>query len=296
MIERHASGRGPVNLYYFHSRRNFGDELGPVILDRIFGIESRAASAVKADLVALGSLLDLFLWRGRSVLKYVAYGLSAVYQPLHIFGTGFVQQPFLDTQGWPKADLFFRRLEIHAARGLLSAERLWKASGQTREIAVGDPGILASLLLDGNSGTKRHALGIVPHYVDRDNALLIELSQRTRHSVIIDVADDPISILQTISACDAIVSTAMHGLIAADSLGIPNTWVKVSDKIRGGDYKFLDYYSGYGTRHAPCLDLRRGDHFFPTPQSIAENYPISRDEVAEIQRGLIDAFPHGLAQ
>ena len=297
MTENNTSGHRPVNLYYFHSKRNFGDELGPVILNRIFGTNIRAASAEKADLVALGSLLDLFLWKGRSVLKYLAYVLSAVYQPLHIFGTGFIQQPVLDRYGRPKAELFFRRLKIHAARGHLSAERLRKSSGKSGEnIAVGDPGILASLLIDGHTGAKRYALGIVPHYVDGGNELLFKLNRQTPNSLIIDVADDPISVLKTISACDVIVSTAMHGLIAADSLGIPNAWVKVSDKIRGGDYKFLDYYSAYGVDHATCQDLRTVDQFDLTPQKIAENYSISRAEVTVLKKGLLDSFPRDLVQ
>ena len=35
----------------------------------------------------------------------------------------------------------------------------------------------------------------------------------------------------------------MHGLIAADSLGIPNQWFALSEQVIGNGYKFADYYS-----------------------------------------------------
>ena len=34
----------------------------------------------------------------------------------------------------------------------------------------------------------------------------------------------------------------MHGLIAADSLNIPHVWMKISNKIIGGNWKFNDYF------------------------------------------------------
>ena len=35
----------------------------------------------------------------------------------------------------------------------------------------------------------------------------------------------------------------MHGLIFADSYGIPNAWIAPHDSMIGGEFKFNDYYS-----------------------------------------------------
>ena len=41
-----------------------------------------------------------------------------------------------------------------------------------------------------------------------------------------------------------ILSSSLHGLILSDAYGIPNLWISVSNNIIGGDFKFLDYFSG----------------------------------------------------
>lgn len=43
-------------------------------------------------------------------------------------------------------------------------------------------------------------------------------------------------------ACKYIISSSLHGLICADSICIPNRWIKLSELL-GSDFKFHDYYS-----------------------------------------------------
>ena len=97
--------------------------------------------------------------------------------------------------------------------------------------------------------------------------------------------------LKQLNACDVVLSSAMHGLIAADSLGIPNAWMRLSDRLTGGDWKFRDYYSVFGVEPTALdlKDLRRltEDDVF----RIATAHPIAAEAVQEIVEGLLAACP-----
>jgi len=49
--------------------------------------------------------------------------------------------------------------------------------------------------------------------------------------------------VREIGACAAILTTSLHGLITADSFGIPALWTILQPELSGGDFKFLDYES-----------------------------------------------------
>ena len=122
---------------------------------------------------------------------------------------------------------------------------------------LGDPGLLASKLIDTNSIVKKHRLGIIPHYVDKSSSIFTDINTNIKGSIIIDVQDDPVKVIRNIAECEVIISTAMHGLIVADSLGIPNKWCTCSDRLTGGNYKFIDYYSSLDIKGPEPIKFER---------------------------------------
>jgi len=50
--------------------------------------------------------------------------------------------------------------------------------------------------------------------------------------------------------CRKIVSSSLHGIIIAETFGIPTAWLRCSDKIVGGEFKYHDYYLGSGRKTA----------------------------------------------
>jgi pyruvyltransferase len=83
--------------------------------------------------------------------------------------------------------------------------------------------------------------------MDKDNAAISRLAELNRKDlIVIDVQQQPLEVFTKIDSCRYILSSSLHGLIVADSLGIPNAWLDAPDLI-GGRFKFDDYYSALDT-------------------------------------------------
>ncbi len=70
---------------------------------------------------------------------------------------------------------------------------------------------------------------------------------------IIDPADEPWQVVQQIASCSRIFSQSLHGLIVADALEVPSVWLEPSASMKGGSFKFEDYFT---TMDAPKQPLK----------------------------------------
>jgi hypothetical protein len=101
---------------------------------------------------------------------------------------------------------------------------------------------------------------------------------------VIDVRREPEAVFRDVAACESILSSSLHGLITADSFGIPSAWIELSSKVLGDGFKFRDYFSSIGIRHEPCkLD---GGESVPDLRTLTRLVP---DAVGE-RRAQIDAL------
>ena len=96
------------------------------------------------------------------------------------------------------------------------------------------------------------------------------------------------NVIDRVAQCECIVASCLHALVIADSLGIPNAWIKIGDRIIGGDFKFRDYYSVFGIDDPHPIRFGRWDN----ARSLARKLRgYRRDGVEQIKQRLIDAFP-----
>jgi len=58
---------------------------------------------------------------------------------------------------------------------------------------------------------------------------------------------DPLEVARQIASCTKIVSSSLHGIIAAHAYGIPAAWVQFSDKLSGDGIKFADHFASVGS-------------------------------------------------
>ena len=198
--------------YWWTRVRNFGDALAPLLLSRFADLDVAWSPVADAEIVSIGS-----------VLEHIPAGWKG-----YILGSGLLREE-------SKLKFDPSQAKILALRGPLTARSF------TGEFALGDPGLLASELIDAQD--KQWDLGILPHWQDDQ---LVEKFQAlipakfTCH--IINPSDHPLTVLKEISSCRRLVTSSLHGMICADSMNIPRRVEECDQLIKdGGLFKFYDY-------------------------------------------------------
>lgn len=255
---------GPLRLYWWNGKPNFGDAINPDIVASVSGRQVVWASPAECDLLAIGSVLGFGPVRER---------LESREHPLpYIWGSGVLNlRPVLDAG----AELPSR---IKALRGPFTAQRLPGYSGP-----FGDPGLLVSRVQPAVNA--RSGIGLVPHHQQWNEPAQID-QLRSAGFRLIDVRlADPWEVVRQIAGCEAVISTSLHGLIVADAYGVPNVWLDGLDP-----FKFYDYFYSVRRGDRRARSLSEALHEVETGAARAAD----RDVVAEVQRQLVEAFPQEL--
>lgn len=251
-----------IKAYWWNEQPNFGDALNPLLLRELTHKEVVWSPLNGADIVAAGSLL-----------QWVASIENDLAKPLHVWGSGYM----FDNEPPVTSDLVVH----HAVRGLKS-----KTFGSLpNDIALGDPGLLANMLIK-KSVVKKYAIGIVPHLWHMHEHGLLKLKKTYSNLEIIDVRDDPLSVIEKIAACEFIFASSLHGLVVADSFNIPNQWVQFDKLLFGGDWKFQDYYSIFDIDIRP-IKLKGSSNLGTVSSDVAASYlrpnmPIIREKLLAV--------------
>lgn len=240
---------------------NAGDEVNREITSALAGHPvGQVEEARGAELVAIGS-----------VGEKIPHDFAGA-----VWGTGLM---FEESRAYtPEA-------RVTALRGRLTLRR-WEG---VVDVVLGDPGLLAADVLGVERKAPRYRVGLVPHYADGENEDVRAWACRWRDEVaVIDICARPRDVLSQMAACEYILSSSLHGLVFADSLGIPNEWVRLSERVNGGSFKFRDYLSAFGIADP----LARSFGPSAAPEDIvsrAESY--ARPGIASIKQALRDSFP-----
>lgn len=258
-------GSRPLRAYWWRHgnprKLNFGDELTPFIVERVFQRRCAWSAPEACEFAAAGSIIEILAEQSRG-------------NAIRVWGSGFIHDD--------AALKVPANLEFHAVRGPLSQARVAASGG----LVLGDPGLLMNRAVPTASRPTR-LVGLVPHYVDQDHPLVKSLVERCG-AFVINVLNAPEVVARDVASCSLILSSSLHGLIVSDSYGIPNYHVRLNELV-GGGYKFADYYASLGVEHATVdpasIHRERELH------DLINRFVSRHDAVQALQQGLADAFP-----
>jgi pyruvyltransferase len=248
VLNPNKSSGNTIKTYWYSNEKNFGDLLAPCLFQH-FKFKPIHSEIIRSDIVSVGSILGI---------------VPSLYSG-YIFGSGLIKDHSIKL---PFA-------KIIGVRGELTWERI----GSPKINFLGDPGLLADkLILERKE--KKFLIGIVPHYVDKHNEKILHISQEFEKEIkVIDVQNDPRLVINEIDECEYILSSSLHGLVVADSLGIPNGWLLLSNNVVGKGFKFFDYWSVFNTKYEPfellgtenLIDLINMTHEIPERIPMVKN-------------------------
>lgn len=215
-------------------KRNFGDELNVYLLEALTG---------KKVICARETLFfgDRFLVIGSLIEKYST-------AKTYIWGSGAIDGNNNLLREKP--------LKVCAVRGKLSQEFLYRNDVKCPDI-FGDPALLLPLVYQPKI-EKKYRYGIIPHVCDIANPIVTSFLKKNAsdvHLISFMNYGDWQSVIDEINSCEKIISSSLHGLIISDAYKIPNVWITISDNIAGGEYKYMDYFSGVDREYISPIKL-----------------------------------------
>jgi len=238
---------------------NFGDLLGPLVVDLLLGrhgvagtSSGRRSRATTTRLLSVGSIMH-FARDGDTVWGSGVNGKV----PLHAHSA--------------------HSLDVRAVRGPLTARWLREKRGIEAPPVYGDPALLIPTLLPGLKQVEKTAsLTVIPNLNERETY--------ASHPAYLDPRGAPLDIVRHIASSEVVVASSLHGFVIAEALGVPAALLKTDHEPA---FKYLDYLLGTGRDSVPmftsverALDHARGldpDRDDPlanwAPDRLIESFP-----------------------
>ena len=215
-------------------KRNFGDELNYYMLSELTGKQIACYYNIchlkkQSDLMFIGSLVEDF-----TTPNSIIWGSGAI--------SG--DKPLRHT---PQ--------KVCAVRGKLTRQYLLEKGVNCPEV-YGDPALLLPYIYKPDV-CKKYKVGFIPHIHDLNSTIAKRISKLNKiHLIRFNNYTNWHDIIDEINECEIIISSSLHGIIISDAYNIPNVWIKLSDRIEGGSFKFLDYFSAVNrnTKHPLCVN------------------------------------------
>lgn len=248
-----------VNLLYWKpaGTNNVGDLLSLVIFRYMIdsgGVNNGLSFSTKR-LVSIGS-----------VLSFVGSGKTTVW------GTGLMNSECVLALKHPLKHVL---LDLRAVRGPITRKRLVESGFNCPEI-YGDPAILLPLYYNPKIEKEDGKVIIIPHHSR------FEKYSMMYKNVLDTYTNDWQSFVNEIKSAQKVISSSLHGIILAESYGIPCVWL---NDIPDSSFKYEDYYQSTGRTS------------YPIAESVEKGMEMKgeiNDNLLKMQQDLLSSFPYDL--
>lgn len=251
-------------IFYYEFEKNWGDSINEFIFESI--LERKIYSSNK-----------IFNFRNQESITGIGSVLNSRLKNYSIWGSGFLSE---------KHTLIYPPNEVLAVRGKLTQRKVQSLFGKTSDL-LGDPGLLFREFYNPQL-KKGYQLGIIPHFKELDEKVIQNVRASFGSDInIISPTLDIFKFADEVSKCERILSSSLHGLVLAESYGIPTSRIFISDKLIGGDFKFEDYYSGVQIpfQYIPTFNLI--EHF---DRNSIFSIPVTIKDLKFDSQGLINSL------
>jgi len=249
----HPAIRKSVNLNWWNyhiDHHNIGDYLSPVVVSYMksyYGVDKRETASKTKHLYAIGSIID------------------GGYQDAVIWGSGLLRGK--ERYWWRN----LRKLDVRCVRGPETRQKLISNGYKCPEI-YGDPAILLPRIYQPAKKEILTKYRVIPH-----------MAYGTDYPRVLNpLTVDWQSFIDEIVSSERIISSSLHGIILAESYGIPA--VLLNDHNMNL-FKYADYYHSTGR------------YEFPAARTVEEALhlkPADIPDFSEMQENLIRVFPYDL--
>jgi len=250
--------RGPGRTLHLRKQMEMGHELYPKAY--WFGIPGTRDGTNFGDLLTAPIVRALSgvwpIWTKQATNFVVGSVLQRVTRNSVVWGTGLISHTPPKIPGGVK---------FAAVRGPLTRQSLLDAGVPPSEVpeVYGDPGLLVPQITGITSPEeKTHRLGILPHYTDYAAVKHLEADPAIK---VINIDSGVLEVTREAVACESILSSSLHGLVLADSYGIPTAWLRVDSgkRVKGAGFKFRDYLASTGRPLDSGVDMQGTDTRLP---------------------------------
>lgn len=210
-----------LNIFYFKSN-NFGDSINNLFWNKITNnnIEN---DKKKKHYLTTGSIMHF--GNNESI----------------VYGSGFISNKSKYGNGKKKP------YKVISVRGPLTRDKLLKQNIECPE-NYGDPLIIFPCIYNLTKKVDDNIIGIIPHYIDKNNDNLKTLTNNLIKSgyivkiIDIEVGEDYKSLINNINECKYIISSSLHGIIMGIVYKKLTIFLKFSNKVIGDKFKFNDFF------------------------------------------------------